>query len=115
MSQRKLGVSLCLILILVQIHSEALQLFSASTSPTQVIPPIGSVRGGTTLYIRGLGFNTNANENQIFVGTYPCLIPADGATETTLACVTSDSGQLNNIYYLPIIVISNGQQQQLTN
>jgi hypothetical protein len=115
MTMRKLSVSLCLVLLLVYTHSEALQLFSVSSSATQVTPPFGSVRGGTTLYIRGLGFNINANQNQIFVGTYPCVIPADGATETTLACVTSDSGQLNNIYYLPIIVTSNGQQQQLTN
>lgn len=111
----KVSVSFILVLLIAGIHSESLQLYTVSSSPTQVIPPSGSVKGGTTLYIRGLGFNTNANQNQILVGSYPCVIPADGATATTLACVTSDTGSTSNIYYLPITVIANGQQQQLTN
>lgn len=111
----KASVSLCLILLLVNIHSEALQLFTVSTNPATVVPPAGSVRGGTILYIKGLGFSANAKDNQVSVGPYPCLIPADGATETTLACITTDTGQLNNIFNLPITVISNGQKQQLTN
>lgn len=115
MRVNKASVSLCLMLLLVQIHTEALQLFTVSSDPAVVIPPTGSVRGGTTLYIKGLGFSANANDNSVSVGPYPCVIPADGATETTLACMTSDSGQQGNIYNLPITVISNGQKQQLTN
>jgi hypothetical protein len=80
-----------------------------------VINPSGSVRGGTTIYIKGVGFSSSAANNQIYVGTYPCNIPADGATDTTLACITSDTNQLSDIYNLPIIVTSNGQQQSLTN
>lgn len=111
----KAYILLCVVALLSQVHTEALQLFSVSSSPTQVVPPSGSVSGGTTLYIKGLGFSTNANDNQVFVGSYPCVIPAAGATATSLACITSDSGQKGNIYYLPIIVTSNGQQQRLTN
>ena len=111
----KVGVSLILLLLLAHIHSESLQLFSVSSSPTQVLPPSGSVAGGTTIYIKGLGFSANAADNQVFIGNYPCLIPADGATETSLACITSDSLQRGNLNFLPITVVSNGQQQMLTN
>ena len=111
----KIGVFVCITLIFCSLAADPLTLYSVSSSATSVVNPTGSVRGGTTIYIRGLGFDTVASNNKIFVGTYPCIIPADGATETSLACVTSDTGQLNNIYNLPITVISNGQQQQLTN
>jgi hypothetical protein len=100
----KTAALICLLLLLVGVHNEALQLFSVSSSPTSAVVPSGSVRGGTTIYIKGLGFSTNAADNKVFVGTYPCNIPADGATETTLACVTSDTGQLNDLAIQPIIV-----------
>jgi len=111
----KTAAFVCLLLLLIGVHNQALQLFTVSKSSQSVIQPKGSVRGGTTIYITGLGFSNNPVENQVFVGTYPCIIPSDGATETTLACVTTDTNQLNNIYNLPIIVISKGQQQSLTN
>ena len=111
----KVGVSLLLLLLVFQTYSESLQLFSVSSSSTQILPPSGSVSGGTTIYIRGLGFSTNAADNQVYIGSYPCNIPADGATETSLACITSDTGQNGNLNYLPITVVSNGQQQMLTN
>jgi hypothetical protein len=111
----KIGVFFCFILLLVNVRNEALQLYSVSSSPTQIVNPSGSIRGGTTIYITGVGFSTNAADNQVTIGTYPCKIPAAGATETTLSCVTSDTFQNNDIYNLPINVISNGQQQSLTN
>lgn len=111
----KTGVFLCLVLLLAQVNSEALQLYTVSSSPTQIVSPSGSVRGGTTIYITGVGFSTIAANNQVSVGIYPCLIPAAGATETTISCVTSDTFQNADIYNLPINVVSNGQQQSLTN
>lgn len=111
----KVGVFILIVLLIASVRNEALQLFSVSNSPTSVGNPIGSVRGGTTIYISGLGFSTNAADNQVFVGTYPCRIPADGANPTSLACITSDTNQNVNILNLPIIVYSNGQQQSLTN
>lgn len=111
----KTGVFLCLVLLLTHASCEALQLYSVSSSPSQILSPSGSIRGGTTIYIKGVGFSTIASENQITIGTYPCLIPAAGATETTLSCVTSDTNQNQDIYNLPINVVSNGQQQSLTN
>lgn len=73
------------------------------------------MRGGTVIYITGVGFSTNAAINQVTIGSYPCVIPAAGATETTISCVTSDSQQNRDIVNLPINVVSNGQQKSLTN
>jgi hypothetical protein len=101
--------------LLVLANSEALQLYSVSSSPTQVIPPTGSVSGGTILYIKGLGFSLTPSSNTVYVGTYPCIIEADGLTETSLSCTTTSTGGTTNQNYLPITVISNGVQQQLTN
>lgn len=70
----KTGVSLCFMLLLALAHSEALQLYSVSSSTTQILPPTGSVSGGTTIYLKGLGFSTTPSENQVFVGPYPCTI-----------------------------------------
>jgi len=108
-------ILVCLLLFILGIHNESLQLFSVSKSSISVVNPSGSVRGGTIIYIKGLGFSASANNNKIFVGPYPCIIPADGATETTLACETSDTNQDNSIFNLPIIVISNNQNQILKN
>lgn len=111
----KPGVFLCLALLLSCVSSEALQLYSVSSSPTQIINPQGSIRGGTAIFISGVGFDTSAANNQVFIGPYPCIVPAKGASPTVLSCVTSDTKQNNDIYNLPIIVTVNGQQQSLTN
>lgn len=111
----KRSVFLFLMVLLAAAQTDTLQLYTVSNTLAQVVQPTGSTLGGTTIYIRGLGFNANAANNQVFVGPYPCIIPADGATETTIACITSSTGQNSNIYGLPIIVISNGQQKSLTN
>jgi hypothetical protein len=111
----KPGVFLCLALLLSCVSSEALQLYSVSSSPTQITRPQGSIRGGTAIFINGVGFDTSAANNQVSVGPYPCLIPAKGASPTVLSCVTSDTKQFKEIFNLPITVIVNGQQQSLTN
>jgi len=59
----KLGVFLLFILLIISVQNEALQLFTVSSSPTSIVKPSGSVRGGTTIYISGLGFNTNPSGN----------------------------------------------------
>jgi len=59
----KASVFIFLVLLISSVHGEALQLFTVSSSPTSVVTPTGSVKGGTTIYISGLGFSTNAAEN----------------------------------------------------
>ena len=71
---------------------KSLQLTSASTSVTTGASVlVGSVFGGTTIYIKGIGFPSNPNSISILIGTYPCNIPADGLTPTTISCQTSSS------------------------
>ena len=76
----KIGVFIAFLLLATTIRADPLQLFSVSASPSTVVLPRGSVQGGTTIYIAGVGFNANAASNQVFVGPYPCNIPAAGAT-----------------------------------
>lgn len=49
---------------------------------------VGSIMGGTKLYIKGLGFSKVMSENNIFVGNFLCNLE-DGATDTTILCTTS--------------------------
>lgn len=76
----KISVFIVFLLLATAIRAEPLQLFSVSSSPSTVVLPSGSVRGGTTIYISGVGFNANAASNQVYVGDYPCTIPAAGAS-----------------------------------
>lgn len=48
----------------------------------------GSILGGTRLYIQGLGFSLMNSENTILVGDFPCVLQ-DGATATSMLCITS--------------------------
>ncbi len=91
-------------------QTQTIQLFSAATligSPSGSLA--GSLRGGTTIYINGLGFPTDPRQINVFVGTYPCIIPADGSTATVLSCMTTDSNSNTDISSLKIQVISSGQ------
>jgi hypothetical protein len=91
-------------------QTQTIQLFSAATligSPSGSLA--GSLRGGTTIYINGLGFPTDPRQINVFVGLFPCTIPADGSTATVLSCVTTDSGSNTDSSALSIKVISNGQ------
>jgi hypothetical protein len=91
--------------------NQSFELYTASTSPDSTSSILsGSVRGGTKIYIKGLGFSPHASDNKIFLGNYPCPIPADGATEMVLVCETVNCGRENDIYNLEIIVYSNGLQ-----
>jgi hypothetical protein len=95
---------------------QTIQLTSAATiigSPSTSLS--GSLRGGTTIYIFGLGFPNDPRQISVFVGNFPCILPADGSTPTVISCVTSDCGVDTNIYSLPIKVISSGQSYTVPN
>ena len=49
----------------------------------------GSAAGGTLIYIKGTGFQTNPSQNSVMIGDYPCIIPDQGLKEETMICVTS--------------------------
>lgn len=52
-----------------------------------VFPAVGSVAGGTLITIEGTGFSNNANELEVFVGGFPCIIQS--AEINTITCLTS--------------------------
>ena len=50
-----------------------------------------SYKGGTMIYIKGGPFNVkDKNRNEVFVGTFPCVIDHYFTQETTLACRMPD-------------------------
>jgi hypothetical protein len=73
-----------------------------------VRPATTSLRGGRLIYIKATGHSTMASENQVFVGNYPCIIPADGVTDTFISCETTDSFSTVDIYNLRVTLRSRG-------
>lgn len=68
----------------------------------------GSLKGGTALYIHGVGFDPSASNNQIFVGSYPCDTSAKGVTLDTITCDTTvPTG--TSLYNLPVTVMVAGK------
>jgi len=49
-----------------------------------------------------------ADKIKVFVGDFPCIIPADGVTDTFISCETTDSKSNTNINNLKVTIISNG-------
>ncbi|CAD8206675.1 unnamed protein product [Paramecium pentaurelia] len=78
---------------------------SASCRPASAAIPQGSLAGGTTLYIQASGLSTTVSKNEVFVGTYPCIVPENGVSGLSIICVTSpakpDDQSLGS---LPIVI-----------
>jgi len=66
------------------------------------------LRGGRLIYIKVIGHDLMATGNRVFVGNYPCIIPADGVTDTFISCETTDSGSTSDINNLKVTLISFG-------
>jgi hypothetical protein len=49
----------------------------------------GSLKGGTALYVHGVGFDPSSSNDQIYVGAYPCNMTGKGATADTITCDTT--------------------------
>ena len=65
------------ILFVTSTLSAPLELESISTFADSIPSSLsGSTKGGTTLYIKGSGFDPDPTKNQVLVGTFPCEIPA---------------------------------------
>lgn len=104
---KKESLVLLLCLIVEYALAETLQLFSATTfidTPSVILT--GSLRGGRTVYIEGVGFPNDPNQIQVWIGPYPCLIPADGSTPIAITCVTTDTSSPVDVRGYPITVIS---------
>ena len=60
-------------LLIIAAFGEPLSIDSVSTYAASTSPSLrGSLAGGRTLYINGLGFDPVAQNNLVFVGSYPC-------------------------------------------
>ncbi len=78
-----------------------------SSSPSSVVNPVySSYRGGTFIYMQVVGHSSMPSENSIFVGDFPCIVPADGVTDTFISCETSDSGFSSDIYNLKVTIVT---------
>lgn len=105
----KLTILLLLVLSPLVVAQEAGPvILSISSSPSAVVAPVYiSRRGGALIYIKAVGHDPMASGNLVFVGTYPCIIPSDGVTDTYIACETTDSGLNQDISNLPVTLFSN--------
>lgn len=67
--------------------------------------------GGTIVYIKGTGFHSQADKNQIRIGPYPCLLIADGATENFLSCQTTAATDDSFIWGLGTTIAVDGKTE----
>ena len=61
------------------------------------------------IYFQVTGHDPMPTKNIIYVGNFPCIIPSDGVSDTTISCVTTDTGSKTNINNVPIYLIANSQ------
>lgn len=113
------ALALILLAVLAASASTTSQPSSATSDPVQISYVVsrlanstslyeGSLKGGTALYIHGVGFDPSATNNQIFVGTYPCDTTAKGVTLDTITCdTTAPTGTA--LYSLPTTVMVAGK------
>lgn len=86
------------------------QIIYVSSNPTSVVSPVQtSLRGGALIYIKIIGHNPVADQNKVYIGTYPCKIPSDGVSDTFISCYTTDTNSKSDINNLPVTVISYGK------
>ena len=106
----KKGSALLTLLLLAWCASATLEILSISSAPDSVTTSISSsLRGGKMIYIKAIGHSTNAMDNRVLVGLIPCIIPADGVTDTFILCETGDSGSATgDVNNMPITLISSG-------
>lgn len=49
-------------------------------------PVFSSLRGGRLIYIKALGHDPDPSNLKVYIGTFPCIIPSDGVTDTFISC-----------------------------
>lgn len=91
--------------------SDPVMIFEVSSSPAYNNYMLyGSLEGGMVLYISGMGFDPSSSNNQVTFGSYPCIIPNGGATETVISCMTTKAYNPGNASYLTVTVSVSGKQ-----
>jgi len=104
-----------LLILALAIHAQmsdqrvALQILHVSESPSEIVRPAKvSLRGGRLIYIKAIGHSTMAEKIQVFVGAFPCKLPADGVTDTFISCETTDSKSTSDIKNNRVTIVSDG-------
>jgi len=107
-------IALLLLCISILAQTQGPIIYYVSNSPSIISTPIySSLYGGKLIYIKAIGHNPTASDNQVYVGTMPCIIPSDGVTDTFISCETTSlnypgPGLAPDVYNLPVTLISYG-------
>jgi hypothetical protein len=65
-------------------------IYSVSTAIGQSnFGQVGSISGGTLLYIKATAIDPTPSNNIVTVGPYPCTIPAKGVNDVFIVCQTT--------------------------
>ncbi|KAL4508252.1 hypothetical protein ABPG72_003556 [Tetrahymena utriculariae] len=66
---------------------------------------LGSINGGTRVYIKMVGQDSSmASNNQVTIGPYPCVIPDMGVNEVFVSCITTPAYDSTQQWNLPVVV-----------
>ena len=104
----KINIFVAFVLLITSTFSQ-LQIIHVSSSPSSVVNPVySSLRGGRMVYIKALGHSPDPILNTITVGSYPCIIPSDGVTDTFISCETVDTGSVTDMNNQVITLTFNG-------
>lgn len=52
----------------------SLSVTELSLNPFLYEAAVGSLEGGTLVYVKGMGFTINTASNSVSLGTYPCIV-----------------------------------------
>ena len=95
--------------------SQPLELFYASTLPDSDVSPLsGSVRGGTRIYINGVGFDSVAENHVVYIGNKLCDMTKAGVNSNFLTCDTTSIGTESNLKSQLITVKIPSTSEQVT-
>lgn len=80
-----------------------------STSIYSKVAPVGSLAGGTIVYIFGTNFSPDPSLILVFFGQYPCNLKAESSSVSMIACVTSPATSSTSLNSLPLTIYIQGQ------
>ena len=80
-------LGLLLLCLLAVTHAQGPKIHYVSSLHNIISNPVfTSLKGGQMIYLKVSGHDLVASKNQIYVGTFPCVIPSDGVSDTFIAC-----------------------------
>jgi hypothetical protein len=80
-----------------------------STNISTHVPPVGSLAGGTIVYIFGTNFSPDPSLISVYFGSYPCNLVAGSSSVNMIACTTTPATSPTSLNNLPLTVNTQGQ------